>query len=153
MQVMMVTTMQYVAGPGEIPEDLWDLMNWASWVLSLPVMAFSCGPFFAGAWRAMWQGRVSMDTPVALGMGVTFIASTASTFGGEAIFGREVYFDSLTMFVTFLLAGRWLESRAREKVTQSLEAMCVRLPEAVERLHAEEGEGADLSSARTESVP
>src|SRR5690606_17187810 len=45
------------------------------------------------------------------------------------------------------------ESRAREKVTQSLEAMCVRLPEAVERLHAEEGEGADLSCARTESVP
>jgi Cu2+-exporting ATPase len=157
MQVMMITTMQYVAGPGEIPQDLWNLMNWASWALSLPVMAFSCGPFFAGAWRAAWQGRVSMDTPVALGIAFTFIASTASSFGGEAIFGREVYFDSLTMFVTFLLAARWLESRAREKVTQSLEAMCVRLPEAVDRLVVEPtGDSAgpvNLGSARTEQVP
>jgi Cu2+-exporting ATPase len=151
MQVMMITVMQYVAGPGEIPKDLWNLMNWASWVLSLPVMAFSCGPFFSGAWRSAWQGRISMDTPVALGIAATFIASTGSSFGGQAIFGHEVYFDSLTMFVTFLLAGRWLESRAREKVTQSLESLCVRLPEAVDR--AIGGIEQDLASAPTESVP
>jgi Cu2+-exporting ATPase len=154
MQIMMVTVMQYVAGPGEIPKDLWNLMNWASWVLSLPVMAFSCGPFFSGAWRAAWQGRVSMDTPVALGIAATFIASTGSTFGGQAIFGHEVYFDSLTMFVTFLLAGRWLESRAREKVTQSLESLCLRLPEAVDRaVDAAGAHAADLSVAPTEAVP
>lgn len=150
MQIMMVTVMQYVAGPGQIPADLWNLMNWASWVLSLPVMAFSCGPFFAGAWRAAWQGRISMDTPVALGIAATFIASTGSAFGGQAIFGHEVYFDSLTMFVTFLLTGRWLESRAREKVTQSLESLCLRLPEAVER--AVDTQAVDLPAAQTESV-
>jgi len=153
MQIMMITLMQYVAGPGQIPKDLWNLMNWACWVLSLPVMAFSCGPFFAGAWRAAWQGRISMDTPVALGIAATFIASTGSSFGGQAVFGHEVYFDSLTMFVTFLLMGRWLESRAREKVTQSLESLCLRLPEAVDRALVNEQEVDDLSAARTESVP
>jgi Cu2+-exporting ATPase len=151
MQVMMITVMQYVAGPGQIPADLWNLMNWASWVLSLPVMAFSCGPFFSGAWRAAWQGRISMDTPVALGIAATFIASTGSAFGGQAVFGHEVYFDSLTMFVTFLLTGRWLESRAREKVTQSLESLCLRLPEAVDR--AVDARAVDLAVASTESVP
>lgn len=152
MQIMMITTMQYVAGPHEIPTDLWNLMNWASWVLSLPVMFFSCGPFFSGAWRAGRQGRIAMDTPVALGIAATFIVSTGASFGGQAIFGHEVYFDSLTMFVTFLLTGRWLESRAREKVTQSLEALCVRLPEAVDRVRADEA-GLDITAARTESVP
>jgi Cu2+-exporting ATPase len=151
MQVMMITTMQYVSGPHEIPVDLWNLMNWACWVLSLPVMLFSCGGFFTGAWHAARQGRVSMDTPVALGIAATFIVSTGATFGGQATFGHEVYFDSLTMFVSFLLAGRWLESRARERVTQSLESLCVRLPEAVDR--AIEGDTSDLGSARTESVP
>jgi len=151
MQVMMLTTMQYVAGPDQIPPDLWNLVNWACWVLSLPVMLFSCGGFFAGAWHAAKQGRIAMDTPVALGIAATFIVSTGATFGGQATFGREAYFDSLTMFVSFLLAGRWLESRAREKVTQSLEAMCVRLPEAVERACVDAGE--DLSGAATESVP
>ena len=38
MQVMMITTAQYVSGPEDIPSDIWRLMNWASWVLSLPVM-------------------------------------------------------------------------------------------------------------------
>ncbi len=152
MQVMMITTMQYVAGPNEIPPDLWNLMNWASWVLSLPVMAFSCGPFFARAWRAARQGHIAMDTPVALGILAMFLVSTGASFGGQATFGHEVYFDSLTMFVTFLLTGRWLESRAREQVTQSLEAMCVRLPEAVDRVLAQDRD-VDPATARTESVP
>lgn len=152
MQIMMVTTMQYVSGPETIPKDLWNLMNWAGWVLSLPVMLFSCGPFFSGAWRAARQGRIAMDTPVALGIAATFITSTGATFGGQAIFGHEVYFDSLTMFVTFLLGGRWLESRAREKVTQSLESLCVQLPEAVDKVIEADAGLADVSASRTESI-
>lgn len=155
MQVMMLAWPQYVAGPQEIPPDIWQLMNWANWVLSLPVMIFSCGPFFSGAWRAARQGRVSMDTPVAIGMLATFIVSTGVTMGQTDVFGHEAYFDSLTMFVAFLLMGRWLESSARERVTHSLEALCVRLPEAVERAVANdaEGEGADLRGIAVESVP
>lgn len=151
MQVMMIAWPQYVAGPDEIPPDIWQLMNWANWVLSLPVMIFSCGPFFAGAWRAARQGRVSMDTPVAIGMLATFVVSTGVTMGHTDVFGHEAYFDSLTMFVAFLLMGRWLESSARERVTHSLEALCVRLPEAVERAVA--GEAADLRGVAVESVP
>ena len=155
MQVMMIAWPQYVAGPAEIPPDIWQLMNWANWVLSLPVMIFSCGPFFSGAWRAARQGRVSMDTPVAIGMLATFVVSTGVTMGQTDIFGHEAYFDSLTMFVAFLLMGRWLESSARERVTHSLEALCVRLPEAVERA-VEDGAhvgDADLRAAAVESVP
>lgn len=156
MQVMMITWAQYVASPGEIPADIWQLLNWACWVLSLPVMLFSCGPFFAGAWRAARQGRVAMDTPVAIGMAAAFIVSTGVTFGAQDIFGPDAYFDSLTMFVTFLLAGRWLEMRARERVTQSLEALCLRLPEAVDRAVGVSADRAaappDWSACQTESV-
>lgn len=152
MQVMMIAVPQYVAGPGEIPQDIWNLMNWANWVLSLPVLLFSCGPFFTGAWRAARQGRIAMDTPVAIGIAATFIVSTGVSFGAQDVFGHEAYFDSLTMFVTFLLAGRWLESRARERVTQSLEALCVRLPEAVERA-VDPVDDAELGTVAVASVP
>ncbi|MFX7140847.1 hypothetical protein ABTH88_23205, partial [Acinetobacter baumannii] len=77
--------------------------RWASWVISLPVVFFACGPFFTSALRDVRQRQVSMDLPVALGMGITFVVSTAGTFDPNGIFGREVYFDSLTMFVFFLL--------------------------------------------------
>ena len=36
MQVMMIPWPQYVAGQDVTPADLWNLMNWACWVLSLP---------------------------------------------------------------------------------------------------------------------
>ncbi len=154
MQVMMVSTAQYVAGPDEIPPDIWQLMNWASWVLSLPVMVFSCGPFFSGAWAALKQGRIAMDTPVAIGIVAMFVVSSGVTMGQTDWFGPDVYFDSLTMFVSFLLCGRWLEGRAREKVTQSLEALCGRLPEAVERSTAPADCPDDrLPSAGVASVP
>ncbi|MDI1348104.1 cation-translocating P-type ATPase [Aquabacterium sp.] len=152
MQVMMIAVPQYVAGPREIPEDIWNLMNWANWVLSLPVLLFSCGPFFTGAWRAARQGRIAMDTPVAIGIAATFIVSTGVSFGAQDVFGHEAYYDSLTMFVTFLLAGRWLESRARERVTQSLEALCVRLPEAVERA-VDDVPDTELGTVAVASVP
>ena len=63
-----------------------------------------------------------MDVPVALGMAVTFVASTGATFDPGGIFGSEVYFDSMTMFVSFLLAARYLELHARHRAAQALEA-------------------------------
>jgi Cu2+-exporting ATPase len=74
-----------------------------------------------------------MDLPVALGMLITFLVSSAGTFEPDGIFGGEVYFDSLTMFVFFLLTGRWLELRLRDRTAGALEALMNRLPDSVER--------------------
>ena len=84
--------------PGDLSLELEQLLRWASWVLSLPVIFFSCAPFFANAWRDILHRRISMDLPVALGMLITFAVSTAGTFDPTGTFGHEVFFDSLTMF-------------------------------------------------------
>ena len=133
MQVMMYAWPAYVAGPGEMTSDMAQLLRWASWVLTLPVLAFSCSPFFASAWRDLRQRRISMDLPVALGMAVTFAVSSAATFDPAGALGQEVYFDSLTMFVFFLLTGRWLELRLRDRTAGALEALITRMPESIER--------------------
>ena len=133
MQVMMYAYPAYVARPGDLGMEWEQLLRWASWVLSLPVMLFSCGPFFRNAWQDVRHARVSMDLPVALGMGITFAVSSAGTFDPHGVFGREVYFDSLTMFVFFLLSGRFLELRLRDRTAGALEALMNRLPDSVER--------------------
>ncbi|WP_231694529.1 heavy metal translocating P-type ATPase [Ottowia caeni] len=133
MQVMMYAAPEYFTGPGEIEPDLVHLLRWASWVLSIPVMLFSCQPFFRNALLDLKLRRVSMDLPVSLGMLITFVVSTLGTFEPNGVFGHEVYFDSLTMFVFFLLTGRWLELRLRDRTAGALEALMHRLPESVER--------------------
>jgi len=137
MQVMMYAYPAYTAQPGDLSMEMEQLLRWASWVLSLPVMLFSCGPFFSNALRDLRRGSISMDLPVALGIAITFAVSTAGTFEPAGVFGREVYFDSLTMFVCFLLTGRWLELRLRNRTAGSLEALMNRLPESLERLNAD----------------
>ena len=139
MQVMMYATPSYLAQPGDITPEMIQLLRWASWVLSLPVMLFSCIPFFTNAWRDVMRRQVSMDLPVALGMAVTFGVSTVGTFEPAGTFGGEVYFDSLTMFVFFLLSGRWLELRLRHRTAGALEAVMNRLPDSVRRQTATGG--------------
>ena len=137
MQVMMYAYPAYIAAPGDLTQEMEQLLRWASWVLTLPVILFSCGPFFGNALRDVLQRRVSMDFPVALGMLITFAVSTAGTFDSQGNFGREVYFDSLTMFVFFLLAGRWLELRLRDRTAGALEALMNRMPDRIARLRAD----------------
>lgn len=134
MQVMMYATPAYVAPPGDITPDVLRLLQWASWLLTIPVVVFAAGPFFSGAWRGLRAGRIGMDVPVSLGIAVTFIASSGATFDPGGVFGHEVYFDSVSMFVFFLLGGRYLEVAARHRVASTLESSLQRLPELVERL-------------------
>ena len=133
MQVMMYAYPAYVAHDGDITPDMIFLLRWASWVLSLPVVLFSCGPFFSNALRDIRAKRVSMDLPVALGMAITFLLSSVATFEPNGKFGAEVYYDSLSMFVFFLLTGRWLELRVRDRTAGALETLMNRLPDSVER--------------------
>ena len=133
MQVMMYATPAYVAEPGDITPDMVQLLRWASWVLSLPVILFSCTPFFSAAWNDLKARRIGMDLPVAIGMLATFVVSSLGTFEPGGPFGAEVYFDSLTMFVFFLLLGRWMELRMRDRTAGALEAVLNRLPDSVRR--------------------
>jgi Cu2+-exporting ATPase len=106
-------------------------------MLTLPVVLFSCRPFLASAWRDISHGRVGMDVPVALGILVAFGASSAATWDPSGPWGAEVWYDSLTMFVFFLLTGRVLEQRLRSRTAGALESLARRLPDGVDRLEAD----------------
>jgi Cu2+-exporting ATPase len=139
MQVMMYAVPAYVAAPGDMTPDVAALLRWAAWLLTLPVLLFSCRPFFASAWRDLRHGRIGMDVPVSLGIAIAFGASTASTFDPAGPLGGEVWYDSVTMFVFFLLSGRLLEQRLRDRTAGALDALLRRLPRSVERLRADGG--------------
>ena len=141
MQVMMYAFPAYIAGAGGLPADAAALMRWASLMLTFPVVAYSSLPFFRGAWRDLARGRAGMDVPVAIGIGSAFAASVVATIAGHG----EVYFDSVAMFVFFLLGGRYLELRARHRAAEYLEFLARAMPAVAHRFR-------DFSE-QTEAIP
>lgn len=131
MQVMMYAYPTYWADSNDMAPDMVQLMKWASWVLTLPVMLFSATPFLSQAWASIKQRQLGMDVPVSLGIVAAFVMSTLATFAPGGWWGDVVYYDSLTMFVSFLLIGRWLDVKLRNRTAGALENMMRRLPHAV----------------------
>ena len=137
MQVMMYASPTYFTKPDEISTDILHLLNWASWLLSLPVLLFSSSSFFSNALRDLRMKQISMDLPVALGIVITFVVSSAATFEPNSWWGQTVYFDSLTMFVFFLLSARLIEVKLHRKTMGALESLVSRIPENTERQNAD----------------
>ena len=129
MQVMMYAYPVYIAD-GDMTADIELMMRWASLILTMPVVFYSSAPFFINAWRDIKVRRVGMDVPVALGVGAAFAASCWATLTQSG----EVYFDSVTMFVFFLLGGRYLEMMARQKALSVTEALAKLLPAFAQKL-------------------
>jgi Cu2+-exporting ATPase len=134
MQVMMFAVPAYVSADG-VDAAYQALMNWASLVLTLPVVLYSASPFFAGAIRDIRARRPGMDVPIALGIAGAFAASASATITGRG----AVYFDSVTMFVALVLAARLVELRVREKAGDALEAVAREMPQTAQRLYDDAG--------------
>lgn len=124
-QAMMYAIPMYLAN-GEMDGGILNLMRWASLILTLPVIFYSAMPFFQNAWKDIKIKRLGMDVPVSLGILVAFFASCSATFFNDG--SGEVYFDSVSMFIFFLLGGRYLEMMARQKAVAVCESFSKLVP-------------------------
>ncbi|MCW5623763.1 MAG: cadmium-translocating P-type ATPase [Burkholderiales bacterium] len=130
MQVMMLAWPSYIAGDGDLSPDIATLLRWASLVLTVPVLVYGAAPFLAGALRDLRLRRFGMDVPVALGIVAAFVGSTWAVVRDTG----DVYFDSITMFVFFLLAARWFENAARRSAGEGLRRLARALPATAQLL-------------------
>ncbi len=128
MQVMMFSGAVYWSDDGVAPEQQ-RLLNWASMVLTLPVLFYSAAPFWRNAWRDVTHGRAGMDVPIVLGLLAALGASAWATWRGEG----AVYYDSITMFVALILGARYLELMARHRAAAAIEGLARRQPDTAVR--------------------
>ena len=94
-----------------IASEYQGLLRWVSLLVASFVVVFSARPFFESAWRHLRQGALVMDLPVALAIGLAWVASAWATISGSG----QVYFDSIVMFTFLLLLARFLELRSRRR--------------------------------------
>lgn len=133
MQVMMNAVVLYSGGIAGADKSF---VNWASLVLTIPVILISAGPFFTNAWRGIRTRKLGMDVPVSLAIGLAFGASIWATFKGSG----ETYYESVAMFTCFLLIGRYLEFRARLAFGEAGNTLDPSLPEVIVRMHSDQRE-------------
>ncbi len=133
MQVMMYAIAVYIGDGWDLDVETRNLFNWVSLLITTPVVFYSSQPFFQGAWRGLRNRAPGMDVPVAVAIALAYAASVLVTLQG----GAEVYFDSVTMFAFFLLAGRWFEMSARHRAGRMGEALGRLVPDTAELIQEE----------------
>ena len=133
MQVMMATMALWDGFNQDVTPAMAVTLRWAALILTTPVVLYSCAPFFRGAWRDLKNRRLSMDVSVSMAIGSAYAAGIWATLTSSG----EIYFDSVVMFAFFLLAGRYLERRARQRTVESTAKLVNLLPPSTLRVDAE----------------
>ena len=103
------------------------------WLLATPVVAWCGRSFYANAITQLRHGSAGMDLLVATGVAYLHSATVLCLhlgFGhGTAL--PHLYFESAAMIITFVLAGRLLEARAKSHTTDALRTLISLSPHTV----------------------
>ncbi|GAB3483473.1 heavy metal translocating P-type ATPase [Azotobacter salinestris] len=132
-QVMMATMATWPEFNLDLSAGMDKILRWVSLILTTPIVFYSSIDFFKGAWRDLRTHHLTMDVSVSLAIGGAYAAGIWSTLTGQG----ELYFDAAGMFALFLLAGRFLERRARERTAAATAQLVNLLPPSCLRLDDE----------------
>jgi Cu2+-exporting ATPase len=130
MQLMMYAAGLYAGAFQGIDPALADLLRITCLLIATPVLLYSGAPILRGAVADLRRRVLGMDVTVSIALVLGYLASVYNTLRGAG----EVYFDSVTMFILFLLLGRYVEMRGRHQSTQLTDALARTLPATVNRI-------------------
>ncbi|QKZ03737.1 heavy metal translocating P-type ATPase [Pseudomonas eucalypticola] len=129
-QAMMATMATWPTFNLDLSPELHIILRWVAMFLTTPIVFYSCAPFFRGAARDMRTRHLTMDVSVSLAIGGAYCAGIWTAVTGQG----DLYFDAVGMFALFLLAGRYLERRARERTAAATAQLVNLLPPSCVRL-------------------
>ena len=129
-QAMMATMATWPEFNIDLSPETHPILRWVALFLTTPIVFYSCAPFFKGAMRDLRTRHLTMDVSVSLAIGGAYIAGIWTAITGIG----ELYFDAVGMFALFLLAGRYLERRARERTAAATAQLVNLLPASCLRL-------------------
>ncbi len=127
MNIMWIAVAQYAGYFTGITQEMKTILNVAEGVLATPVLFYSGWVFFRGAYYSLKNKVVNMDLLVATGATLTYFYSIYITINEEG----EAYFDSVSMIITFVLIGKFLEVLSKKNAADTLDIIGKHLPSEV----------------------
>jgi len=142
MNIMWIAVALYAGYFTGIEEGHKNILHLAEFLLASITLFYSGSIFYKGAFGAARHGFVTMDTLVSTGATLTYAYSiyASLTHAGEA------YFDSVTMIITFILAGKYLESLSKKQAVDTLDKISSIIPTEVAVVRGETAEFVSIES-------
>ncbi|GLB64241.1 carbonate dehydratase [Dietzia sp. NCCP-2495] len=109
--------------------------QWAVLTLVTPIFFWGGAPFHRATWANLRYGAFTMDTLVTMGTAAAYLWSLWALFLGNAGMPGmtmemallpshtsmdEIYLETVAVVITFLLLGRWFETRAKGRSSEAL---------------------------------
>lgn len=104
----------------------WEHSQWLMALLSAPVLFYFGRSYFIRAWKQAMHKKVSMDSLIALSTSVAFFSSIIvllNAYIKKVPTDAQVYFESASVVIGFLLLGSWLEEKAKKKMHFALQKL------------------------------
>jgi Cu+-exporting ATPase len=127
MNIMWIAVAQYAGYFSGITQEMKTILNIAEGVLATPVLFYSGWVFFRGAYYGLKNKVINMDLLVATGASLTYVYSLYITITEHG----ESYFDSVSMIITFVLIGKFLEVLSKKNAADTLDIIGKHLPSEV----------------------
>jgi Cu+-exporting ATPase len=127
MNIMWIAVAQYAGYFSGMSGDVKNILNIAEGILATPVLFFSGWIFFRGAYFGIKNKVVNMDLLVATGASLTYVYSIYIT----VVEHGEAYFDSVSMIITFVLIGKFLEVLSKKSAADTLDIISKNIPSEV----------------------
>lgn len=128
--VMLVSIALWAGGYTGIEPWIEQLFRWVSAVVGVVCLAWPGMVFLRGALGAVRARRWHLDLPITISLVLGSTISMVNTIRGSG----EIYFDSLTMLIFFLLIGRWLQSRQQRASADAVELLYTLTPRTARRV-------------------
>ncbi|HEX2133868.1 MAG TPA: heavy metal translocating P-type ATPase [Actinophytocola sp.] len=122
-----------------VPAFQFEYWQWASLTLAAPVVVWGGLPFHRAAWTNLRHGAATMDTLISMGTLAAFAWSLYALFLGTAgtpgmthpfrltiertAGDGAIYLEVAAGVITFILAGRYFEARAKSRAGSALRAL------------------------------
>ena len=127
MNIMWIAVAQYAGFFSGMEQGIKTILNIAEGILATPVLFYSGWVFFRGSYYGLKNRVVNMDLLVATGASLTYVYSLFITITESG----EAYFDSVSMIITFVLIGKFLEVISKKNAADTLDIIGKHLPSEV----------------------
>ena len=140
-QAMMATMATWPEFNIDLSPELHTILRWVALFLTIPIVFYSCAPFFKGAARDLRTRHLTMDVSVSLAIGWPSVPAS----GQPSLAAASCISTPWACSPLFLLTGRYLERRARERTAAATAQLVNLLPASCLRLDSQGAAGAFCS--------